>query len=44
MAGRIPAARLTIIRGAGHISNIEQPRAFNDAVLAFLREHRDAAL
>ena len=41
MARRIPGARLTIIEGAGHLSNIEQPEAFNRAVLAFLIEHRE---
>jgi 3-oxoadipate enol-lactonase len=43
MAARIPGARLTIIEGAGHLSNIEQPESFNAAVLAFLLEHRDRA-
>jgi 3-oxoadipate enol-lactonase len=40
MARRIPGAQLTIIEGAGHLSNIEQPEAFNRAVLGFLIEHR----
>lgn len=44
MAVRIPGARLTVIEGAGHLSNIEQPRAFNRAVLAFLMEHRAGAI
>jgi len=43
MAGRILGARLTIIEAAGHLSNIEQPDAFNRAVLDFLLEHRDPA-
>jgi 3-oxoadipate enol-lactonase len=43
MADRIPGARLTLIEGAGHLSNIEQPDKFNRAVLAFLLEHRDLA-
>ena len=43
MARRIPGARLTIIEGAGHLSNIEQPEAFNRAVLDFLFEHREIA-
>jgi 3-oxoadipate enol-lactonase len=43
MAERIPHARLTIIEGAGHLSNIEQPEKFNRAVLAFLLKHRDLA-
>jgi 3-oxoadipate enol-lactonase len=41
MAQRIPGARFTIIEGAGHLSNIERPEAFNSAVLGFLREHRE---
>jgi 3-oxoadipate enol-lactonase len=43
MAERIPGARLTLIEGAGHLSNIEQPEKFNRAVLAFLIQHRDLA-
>ncbi len=41
MADRIPGARLTVIEGAGHLSNIEQSEAFNRAVLGFLMEHRE---
>ena len=37
-------ARLTIIKNAGHLPNIERPREFNAAVLPFLLEHRDAAV
>jgi len=43
MAARIPGARLTLIEGAGHLSNIEQPARFNRAVLGFLMEHRGRA-
>ncbi len=43
MARRIPGARLAVVRGAGHLSNLEQPDAFNAAVLPFLLEHRDRA-
>ncbi|MGH8681167.1 MAG: alpha/beta fold hydrolase, partial [Burkholderiales bacterium] len=43
LAGRIPGARLAVIRGAGHVSNLDQPERFNAAVLAFLRAHRDRA-
>ena len=43
MSGRIPGARFTVLPAAGHISNIEQPSAFNEAVLSFLMKHRDAA-
>jgi 3-oxoadipate enol-lactonase len=40
MAGRIPGAELVEIKGAGHLSNIEQPEQFNKAVFAFLARHR----
>ena len=43
MARRIPGARLAVIAGAGHVSNLEQPEAFNETVLGFLRAHRDRA-
>jgi pimeloyl-ACP methyl ester carboxylesterase len=43
LARRIPGARLAVIRGAGHVSNLDQPERFNAAVLGFLREHRDRA-
>jgi pimeloyl-ACP methyl ester carboxylesterase len=36
IADAIPGARLAIIPTAGHLSNIEQPAAFNAAVLDFL--------
>ncbi|MDO8434092.1 MAG: alpha/beta hydrolase [Candidatus Binatus sp.] len=42
MARRIAGARLTIIEGSGHLSNIERPEAFNRSVLGFLEEHRKA--
>jgi 3-oxoadipate enol-lactonase len=37
MARRIPGARLVIIEGAGHLSNLERPQEFNRAVAEFLR-------
>jgi 3-oxoadipate enol-lactonase len=37
MARRIPGARLAVIADAGHLSNIEQPDAFNRVVLEFLQ-------
>jgi 3-oxoadipate enol-lactonase len=43
MARRIPGARFTLIHGAGHLSNIEQPEVFNREILAFLIEHRELA-
>jgi len=36
MSERIPGARLVTIAGAGHLSNLERPEAFNDAVREFL--------
>jgi len=39
MAAKIPGARLVMIPGAGHAANIDQPAAFNKAVLDFLAEH-----
>jgi pimeloyl-ACP methyl ester carboxylesterase len=36
MAKKIPGARLEIIRGAGHMSNVDQPEAFNRVILDFL--------
>lgn len=39
MARRIPGARLALIEGAGHLSNLEQPERFNQVVLEFLLEH-----
>jgi pimeloyl-ACP methyl ester carboxylesterase len=35
----IPDAKLVVIPGAGHMSNIEKPESFNDAVREFCREH-----
>jgi pimeloyl-ACP methyl ester carboxylesterase len=36
----IPQAELVVIPGAGHVSNLEEPGRFNDAVRAFCRAHR----
>ena len=36
MAAKIPGAEKVVIPGAGHAANIDQPAAFNEAVLAFL--------
>ncbi|HXF82542.1 MAG TPA: alpha/beta fold hydrolase [bacterium] len=38
MAAAIPGAQLVIIPGAGHVANIEQPDAFNQALTGFLRD------
>jgi len=36
MAKKIPGARLEVIRGAGHASNLDQPDAFNRVLRDFL--------
>ena len=36
LADRIPGARIQVIENAGHLSNLEQPEAFNRAVDEFL--------
>ena len=38
MAAKLPKAKLVKIDGAGHLSNLEEPAAFNDAVREYLRE------
>jgi pimeloyl-ACP methyl ester carboxylesterase len=37
MAAKIPGAKKVVIPGAGHSANIDQPAAFNAALLEFLR-------
>lgn len=39
----VPGSRLDVIRGAGHLSNMERPAAFNAAVSAFAATVCDAA-
>ena len=39
IAAEIPGSELAVIPDAGHLVNIEQPEAFNAAVLDFLRKH-----
>lgn len=39
MARGIPGARLSVIRGAGHIVNIERPEAYTEIVLGWIRSH-----
>jgi pimeloyl-ACP methyl ester carboxylesterase len=39
MRSRIPGAELHIIPDAGHFSNAENPSAFNDRVVSFLKRH-----
>ena len=36
-------ASLNIIKNAGHLSNIEQPDAFNTIINNFLSKHRNLA-
>jgi pimeloyl-ACP methyl ester carboxylesterase len=36
MAAKIPGAEKVILKGAGHAANIDQPQAFNAAVVSFL--------
>jgi pimeloyl-ACP methyl ester carboxylesterase len=36
MAEVIPSAQLQMLSNAGHMANIEQPEAFNSALLDFL--------
>lgn len=42
MAEAIPGARLGIILQAGHLANLEQPEAFNRAVISFLETVKEA--
>ena len=39
----IEGAQVVILPGAGHLSNLEQPERFTDAVRVFCHEHADAA-
>jgi len=39
MAAHIPGAAFCCLEGAGHIANVEQPEAFNAAVVEFLSQH-----
>jgi pimeloyl-ACP methyl ester carboxylesterase len=34
----IPGAQLVVIPGAGHLSNLDKPEAFNSCILDFLRK------
>jgi pimeloyl-ACP methyl ester carboxylesterase len=36
----ISGSKLTIIEGAGHVSNLERPEEFNEAVRKFVRANR----
>jgi 3-oxoadipate enol-lactonase len=39
-AGLVPGAEHVVIKGAGHCCNIEEPAAFDRAVIPFLAKHR----
>jgi pimeloyl-ACP methyl ester carboxylesterase len=39
MARKIPGASQVVLPAAGHAANLDQPEAFNAAVLAFLGDH-----
>lgn len=39
MVALLPSARLAVLPGAGHLSNLEAPEAFNEVLSAFLAEH-----
>ena len=39
MAQRIPGAELVVLEACGHLSNLEQPERFNEALLDFVRRH-----
>jgi pimeloyl-ACP methyl ester carboxylesterase len=38
LAALIPGARLELVAAAGHLTNIEQPRAFNQLVADFIAD------
>ena len=44
MAAALPGATLVTIPGAGHLSNLEAPEAFNEALIAWLEAVSRAAL
>jgi 3-oxoadipate enol-lactonase len=39
MAERIPGAQYACVPAAGHVVNVEQPSAFNDALVSFLKRN-----
>lgn len=43
MAKKIPDCQKVVIPNAGHAANMDQPQAFNDAVLSFLESVRERA-
>ena len=43
LVSRIPDSKLVVIPGAGHLSNIEKPDLFNNALNTFLTPHAEKA-
>ena len=43
-AAAVPGARLTVIEDCGHMPNIEKPKEFNKAVLAFMNRPQSLVL
>ncbi|MBI3301398.1 MAG: alpha/beta fold hydrolase [Deltaproteobacteria bacterium] len=43
LAKNIPSAEKVVIAKAGHLTNLEQPEAFNSALRTFLSKHADRA-
>jgi pimeloyl-ACP methyl ester carboxylesterase len=43
LAAALPNAERVVIAGAGHLPNLDAPRAYNDALQAFLRRQLQAA-
>jgi pimeloyl-ACP methyl ester carboxylesterase len=39
MADAMPGARLAVLPGAGHLTNLEVPELFNRSVQLFMEEH-----
>ena len=39
MSQKIPGAEYVLLQGCGHLGPMDQPGAFNDALLSFLRNH-----
>ena len=39
MKDQLANARLSILAGAGHLSNLEKPEEFNETLVQFLNQH-----
>ncbi len=39
LAENLPHARKLVLPDCGHVAPLEQPQAFNEALIAFLRDH-----